>query len=113
MTTARITAARAVNAHPWLHAALGEDDDTELVITPLQTPSLDDPAPGHFEGRITWTAGTGRTAYTVALAYEGPDGTVEDQTTTTVPPGPLAWVDLAREIAERVEDLRRLGDLPF
>lgn len=110
---AALTAARAVNAHPWLSAVTPDPDDADadLLITPPYPANTLDRPDGHIEGRITWNhTSTGSVVYHVALAYEPLGGvTVEDETTAEVGTGALAWLDLARPIAALMEDLRASG----
>lgn len=99
-------AARAVNAHPWLSAVYPEHDDTDLLIAPPYPATVADEPSGYVEGRATWnTTSHGTVNYLVVLAYEGPDGTVEDEITVEITPGPLAWLDLARPVAELMDRL--------
>lgn len=107
-TTAGITAARAINAHPWLSAVTPDPDDadTDLLISRAYNPG-DEPL-GHVEGRITWNpTSDGTVNYQVTLVYEGSGGTVEDEVTVEITPGPLAWLDLARPVAELMDRLDR------
>lgn len=108
-TPAARTAARAINAHPWLSAVYPEIEDTDLLITPPYPSQVDDTAHGHIEGRATWHHNAdGTVTYHVAIAYEGRGGTAEDETTAVIDPlTPLAWVDLARTVAELVDQLDR------
>ena len=114
MNTPGTIAARAINAHPWLDAVYPELDDTDLLISPPWPAECSDRPGGHIEGRATWnTTSTGAVNYHITLAYEGPDGTVEDETTVEIDPlehdirfvednweNPLAWLELARPVAE-------------
>ena len=102
MNTPGTIAARAINAHPWLDAVYPELDDTDLLISPPWPAECSDRPGGHIEGRATWnTTSTGTVTYHITLAYEGPDGTVEDETTVEIDPlAPLAWLELARPVAE-------------
>ncbi|MFL1427118.1 MULTISPECIES: hypothetical protein [unclassified Nocardiopsis] len=90
------TAWDAVNAHPDLH--IGRHGDETDCSWANRTPGGD-----YIEGRITWQAAGGRFAWTITIALEPADGgfTVEDETTAVVDPlAPLAWLDLARVVAE-------------
>jgi hypothetical protein len=99
-------AARAINAHPWLSAVYPELEDADLLISPPYPSQVHDEPSGHIEGCATWnTTGDGTVNYHIALAYEGPDGTVEDEVTAEISPGPLAWLDLARSVAELMDRL--------
>lgn len=101
------TAARAVNAHPWLDATYPEPDETELLITPPWPALHQDQSGSYIEGCITWrdaTAG-GVHEFTVELVYEGPDGDLRDEFTLPVDAGPMAWLELARPIAESLHGL--------
>lgn len=99
-------AARAINAHPWLSAVYPELEDTDVLISPPYPAPVGDRPGGYIEGRATWnTTSSGTVNYRVALAYEGPDGTVEDEITVEIVPGPLAWLDLARPVAELMDRL--------
>ncbi|WP_433701816.1 hypothetical protein [Nocardiopsis sp. CA-288880] len=99
-------AARAVNAHPWLSAVYPEIEDTDLLISRPYPSQVDDEPSGYVEGRATWNlTSDGTVNYQITLAYEGPDGTVEDETTVEITPGPLAWLDLARPVAELMDRL--------
>lgn len=104
--TPGLTAARAINAHPWLSAVNPEEEDTDLLISPPWPAKTGDSLSGYVEGRATWnTTSDGTIAYLVTLAYEGPDGTVEDEVSVEITPGPLAWLDLARPVAELMNRL--------
>lgn len=109
---AALTAARAVNAHPWLSAVTPDPDDADadLLITPPYPANTLDRPDGHIEGRITWEKfPNGNALYTIALAYEGPAGTVEQAWGHTVnPANPMGWLNLARSVAELVNHLDRL-----
>lgn len=103
-------AARAVNAHPWLDATYPDHDDTDLAITPPYPAKYDDRPTGHIEGRITWKPlDNGNVIYSGAIAYEGTYGiTVENDIEAVIDPlAPLAWLDLARAVAELVDQLDR------
>lgn len=94
-------AARAINAHPWLSAVYPELEDTDLLISRPYPSQVHDEPSGYIEGRATWNhTSSGTVNYLIALSYEGPDGTVEDEITVEITPGPLAWLDLARPVAE-------------
>lgn len=103
-------AARAVNAHPWLDATYPDHDDTDLAITPPYPAKYDDRPTGHIEGRITWKPlDNGNVIYSGAIAYEG-TWTVEHEFLHTIDPNrALAWLDLARTLAEQVEQLDRIA----
>ena len=109
-----LTAARAINAHPWLSAVYPEAEDTDLLISPPWPTKLHDELRGYVEGRATWNARPdGTVHYRVALAYEPRNGvTVEDEVTAEITPGPLAWLDLARPIAELMERLHAEAHVP-
>lgn len=112
-TNAGLTAARAINAHPWLDAVYPELEDTDLLISPPWPAPVGDRPGGYIEGRATWNHTSGGTvAYQVVLAYEGPDGTVEDEITAEITPGPLAWLDLARPVAELMDRLHTAAHTP-
>lgn len=100
--TPGLIAARAINAHPWLDVVYPEYEDTDLLISPPWPGKAGDRLSGHVEGRATWNhTASGAVAYQVVLAYEGPDGTVEDEVIVEIDPlAPLAWLDLARPVAE-------------
>ena len=108
-TTAGITAARAINAHPWLSAVTPDPDDadTDLLISRAYNPG-DEPS-GYVEGRITWNpTGDGTVTYLITLAYEPRDGdaTTEDQLEATIDPStPFGWLDLARTVAVLATEL--------
>lgn len=110
--TPELTAMRGVNAHPWLSATAPELGETDLVIVPPDPAPQDRPS-GHVEGHMTWNhTSTGTVAYLVALGYEGPDGTVEEQITVRVDPlDPLAWTALAYNIAKLMHRVHTLAHL--
>lgn len=92
----------AVNAHPDLH--IGRHADETDCSWANRTVGGD-----YIEGRITWQEADGRFEWTIAIALEPADGgfAVEDETTAVVDPlAPLAWLDLARPIAELMGRLR-------
>lgn len=86
----------AVNAHPDLH--IGRHADETDCSWANRTVGGD-----YIEGRITWRTVGDRFEWTITLALEPANGgsTVEDEATTVVDPlAPLAWLDLARPVAE-------------
>lgn len=110
MNTPGAIAARAINAHPWLSAVYPEIEDTDLLISRPYPSEVHDEPSGHIEGEATWNHNTdGTITYRVAISYEGTHSiTVEDAAEAVIDPlTPLAWLDLARTVAELMIRLDR------